>query len=179
MNPACCGACCCLSVTKRCTNTWIQVRRSNSTWNALSSGYESEESAVQVFFWHVMNVTWHVTNKVILSLQESDPESSCGSPDPAISMGVDESTDIHLFQKHQHCNRAEEPHQNDHHQQQQQQHKMTPAVSVATAAHLNGTSKFVQLSFVLYTVLHTYSLFARAAFTLGIIHSTTAYLHNM
>lgn len=85
--------------------------------------------------------------------QESDRESSCGSPEPAISMGVDESTDLHLSRKLLQHHRAEEPHQNEqpqppvshhqHQQQQQQQHKMTPAA----AAHLNGTSKFVQLLF--------------------------------
>lgn len=75
-------------------------------------------------------------------------------------MGVDESTDIHLSQKvlHQHCNRAEEPHPNEQHQHHQQQHRMTPVVSAAAAAHLNGTSKFVQL-------LHVY-LRARSITTL-------------
>ncbi|GJQ86887.1 pdm3 [Trypoxylus dichotomus] len=89
-------------------------------------------------------------------LKESDRESSCGSPEPATSMGVDESTDLHLSQQllqqhHQQCNRAEEPQPYDqpqppppsthhhHQQQQQQQHKMTPVVSAAAAAHLNGT----------------------------------------
>ncbi|KAK9702598.1 hypothetical protein QE152_g29844 [Popillia japonica] len=77
--------------------------------------------------------------------EESDRESSCGSPEPAISMGVDESTDLHLSRKLLQHHRAEEPHQNEqpqppvshhqHQQQQQQQHKMTPAA----AAHLNGT----------------------------------------
>nr|XP_022917572.1 POU domain, class 6, transcription factor 2 isoform X1 [Onthophagus taurus] len=60
--------------------------------------------------------------------EESDRESSCGSPDPATTMGVDEATDLHLAQKLLH-GRAEEPIQNER--------KMSPPVATPTT-HLNG-----------------------------------------
>lgn len=64
-------------------------------------------------------------------LQESDRESSIGSPEPASTMGVDGSTELHLRQKLLHsrneeCSNGTEP-------------KISP---VGNAAHLNGTSKY-------------------------------------
>lgn len=75
-------------------------------------------------------------------MQESDRESSIGSPEPASTMGIDGSTELHLRQKLLHNSNNNNNNRND-----DTTNCIEPKLSPIgnTAAHLNGTSKSINL----------------------------------